>query len=428
MIALVLAAALAAAGAQPAGDVVAEITVQGNLVTPDAEVRSLAGLRVGMPVGPDTVSEARTRLEATKKFRSVEVRKRFASIADPTQIAIVILVDEGAVHVERTNDPGAPTRVVRDRGPRLMFLPILDTEDAYGFNYGVRFALPNPMGKTSRISFPLTWGGDRQAAIEFDKQLDTAKLVRFTGGGGVSQRTNPFYDAHDTRARLWGRAEREIVRNVRVGTTASWQQVAFERLDDAAETGAPVAADTHDTFGTFGADVVADTRLDPFLARNAVYARAAWEHVAFGTDASVDRIELDGRGYVGLFKQNVLVVRAYKSDASAPLPPSLQALLGGVGTVRGFGNGSRAGDTMVAGSMEVLVPLTSPLGVARLGVSAFVDAGAAYGKGERFTDQSLERGIGGTVWVTAAFVRFSLAVAHGLGGSTHVQAGGTVGF
>ena len=49
-------------------------------------------------------------------------------------------------------------------------------------------------------------------------------------------------------------------------------------------------------------------------------------------------------------------------------------------------------------------------------------------KGQRFADQPLERGVGGSVWVTAAFLRFSVAVAHGLGGSTRVHVGGTVSF
>jgi outer membrane protein assembly factor BamA len=249
--------------------------------------------------------------------------------------------------------------------------------------------------------------------------------VRFTGGAGVAQRTNPFYDAHDTRERVWGRAERELVRAVRVGATAGWQHVRFTPLDG---NGGAGASGTAGNFGTLGADIVFDTRLDPFLARNAVYARASVEHVAFGSASSINRIELDGRGYVGLFKQNVLVLRAYKSDADSPLPPYLRALVGGIGTVRGFGNGSAAGDTMVAGTAEVLVPLTSSLKIARVGVSGFMDVGAAYDKGQRLVDQSLERGVGGSVWVSAAVIRFSVAVAHGVGGSTHVQVGGTVGF
>jgi outer membrane protein assembly factor BamA len=406
---------------QPSAETVAEITVHGNVLTPDADVRRLAGLELGMPVTPQTIDEAEERLRATKKFDHVEIRKRFASIADPSKIALVIIVDEGPVHVEQTNDPAHPTRVVKNRGPTLLFLPIFDSEDAYGFSYGVRIALPDPLGKESRVSFPLTWGAERQAAVEFDKRLERTRLVRFTGGAGISQRTNPFFDEHDTRERLWARAERELLKGLRVGSSAGWDRVRFggdSRPDNLA-----------DHFAHVSADVIVDTRLDPMLAHNAVYGRAAVEHLSgFATGSSVNRVELDGRGYIGLFGQNVLIVRAYKADSDAPLPPYLKRLFGGIGTVRGFREGSAIGDTIAAGSVEVLVPLTSPLHFARLGVSAFTDAGAAYSKGQRLADQRIDQGVGGSVWVTAAFLRFSVAVAHGLGASTRVHVGGTVSF
>jgi hypothetical protein len=50
-----------------------------------------------------------------------------------------------------------------------------------------------------------------------------------------------------------------------------------------------------------------------------------------------------------------------------------------------------------------------------------VDTGAVYDKGQRFGDQRLERGVGGSVWFAAAFVRFNLAVAHGIGATTRVH-------
>jgi outer membrane protein assembly factor BamA len=407
------------AAVQPTGEIVSEITVHGNVVTTDAEVRSLAGLTIGMPVTPQTVDDAVARLRAAKKFDHVEIRKRFASISDPDKIVLVVIVDEGPVHVERTEDPARPARVVKNRGPRLLFLPILESEDSYGFSYGARVALPDPLGKESRVSFPLTWGGERQAAIEFDKRLERAHLVRFTGGAGLSQRTNPFFDEHDTRERVWARAERELLKGLRVGATGGWEHVRFGSASD--------RDDITDNFMRAGTDVIVDTRLDPMLAHNAVYGRAAWEHLSFGS-GSLNRTELDGRGYIGLFGQNVLIVRAYKADADGPLPPYLKMLFGGIGTVRGFASGSAIADTIAAGSLEVLVPLTSPLNIARLGVGAFIDAGAAYDKGRRFVDQRLQRGVGGSVWVTAAFVRFSVAVAHGVGASTRVHVGGTVSF
>jgi len=61
-------------------------------------------------------------------------------------------------------------------------------------------------------------------------------------------------------------------------------------------------------------------------------------------------------------------------------------------------------------------------------VSGFVDAGTVYDHGERFADQPLQRGVGGSVWFSAAFLRLSVAVAHGVGASTRVHVGGTVMF
>src|SRR5436190_2315350 len=87
--------------AQPA-ETVAAIQIQGNTATPDEEVRRLADVRVGMPFDATTADLVATRLRAAKRFESVEVRKRFASIADSSQITLVIIVDEGPVKIVMT--------------------------------------------------------------------------------------------------------------------------------------------------------------------------------------------------------------------------------------------------------------------------------------------------------------------------------------
>jgi hypothetical protein len=79
-------------------------------------------------------------------------------------------------------------------------------------------------------------------------------------------------------------------------------------------------------------------------------------------------------------------------------------------------------------SAEIVVPLTSPVKLGKLGVSAFIDRGTVYPKGERFRDQTLEEGIGGGVWFAAAFLRLNIAVAHGRGASTRLHVGGNVTF
>jgi outer membrane protein assembly factor BamA len=124
--------------------------------------------------------------------------------------------------------------------------------------------------------------------------------------------------------------------------------------------------------------------------------------------------------------QSVIVVRALREDADRPVPPYLKSMLGGASNLRGFKTGTAVGDTLVASSIELRVPLTSPLSIGKVGVSAFVDVAKTYDKGERFGDQKFERGVGGAVWFAAAFLRLNVAVAHGLGGSTRVHIGTTV--
>lgn len=393
-----------------APEVVTAIQVHGNTATPDDEVRKLAGIDVGMRLEPGTIDEVTARLRAAKRFDRVQVLKRFASIADPSQILLVVIVDEGPVKVELTGDPDRPARVVRSRRLNLMLLPILGREDGYGFTYGVRLARPDVLGKESRLSFPLTWGGEKKAGAEIEKIVPRGPIDRVIAGASLSRRTNPFYDEDDGRRRVWIRAEREVIRGVRAGATAGWQRVSFFGADD--------------RFTHAGADLVVDTRVDPFLARNAVYGRASWERLSLG----MHRTELDARGYVGAIGQTVVALRALRIDSSAPLPPYLEPLLGGMANLRGFAAGAAAGDTLVATSAELIVPLTSPLSVGKIGVSAFVDAGTVYDKGARVSDQTLKQGYGGSLWFSAAFLRLNIAVAHGRGSSTRVHVGGNVSF
>ena len=405
-VAAVLLAAPAAVFAQ--GERIAEIRVHGNYTTPDADVLALCGLKAGDPATDERIAAAQKALEDSDRFDDVEVRKRFRSIDDPTDILVMIVVRE---HPGVTEDDLTPGAFKRFRALQ-QWMPILNYADGYGLTYGARFALPNPIGENSRVAFPLTWGGTKQAAVEVDKTFTSAPVSRLVGGVSISRRTNPFFDQDDDRARVWVRAEREIVQWLRVGATTGMQRVSF--------------AGVRDRFAHAGGDVVVDTRLDPVLPRNAIYARAAWEHDAL--DGGFERTDLEARGFVGLFGQNILALRAVRNTASRPLPPYLQPLLGGMANLRGFRAGVDAGDTLVATSAELIVPLTSPLHVGKIGVSAFTDWGTVYDKGERLRDQTMRQGYGGTLWFTATFVRLNIAVAHGRGSATRVHAGLDVSF
>ena len=409
VIAVAALTAAAAGAAAQSPETVAGIQIHGNTVTPDVEIARLAGIDVGSTVQPDTIESVTTRLRASRRFESVQVLKRFASIADSSQVLIVIIVDEGPVRIERTGDPDQPARVVRSRMSNLLFLPILSAEDGYGVTYGARFAWPDAAGKQSRLSVPVSWGGDKRVALELEKSFDTAFVDRIAAGGSLSRRTNPYFDRDDERARTWIRAERNIVRSLRAGVTTGVQRVSlFDRTD---------------SLGHIGVDLTLDTRIDTVLPRNAVYLRGAWERIA-----SANRTELDARGYVPLYGGAILALRGLRTGSDRSLPPALKPLLGGMVNLRGFAAGTQAADNLAAASAEAIVPLTSPLNVGRIGVSAFVDTGAAYDASERLRDQAWRRGIGGSVWFSAAFVRVNVAVAHGRGSSTRVHAGANVSF
>jgi outer membrane protein assembly factor BamA len=278
--------------------------------------------------------------------------------------------------------------------------------------YGARLTHPDPVGHDSRLSFPATWGGEKRIGTEFEKRFPHQWLTRVETGGTLSRRTNPLFDTNEDTASVFFRAERQFTSSFRVRALSGWQAVSFR--------------ESPDRVATVGAEAILDTRLDPFLARDAVFARARVSRLAFRQRDSVNRTELEGHGYLGLVGQTILVASAKADTADGSLPDYLKPLFGGPSNVRGFKTGTAAGDSLVSGSLELRVPLTSPLSFGKVGVSAFVDTGTFYNYGQRLVDQPWQRGVGGSVWFTAAFVRVNVSVAHGIGASTRVQVQGNL--
>src|SRR5690606_21340650 len=121
-VALLLCGVRPAAGDQtPDAGIVAAIHVRGNTVTPTEDIVGASGVTVGDVFAPDLPARVETLLRATGRFEGVDVRARFASIADPSRIALVIVVDERPVRVlpapaDRDEEP----RVVRRGWPRAL--------------------------------------------------------------------------------------------------------------------------------------------------------------------------------------------------------------------------------------------------------------------------------------------------------------------
>jgi hypothetical protein len=389
------------AAAAQTGEVIGEVRVHGNHTTPDADVLTLADLQVGSAVSDATLRAAAERLDRSGRFDHVEVRKRFRSIDNPSDILVIILVDEVAGISEDDLMPG-PFRRLRSLG---MWLPVLDYADGYGFTYGARVTFVDALGKRSRVSAPLTWGGERKAAVEVDHTFERGPLSRLEGAVSVTQRTNPHFDLADRRFEVRARAERAITSWLRIGGGARHTRVSFDGADE--------------SFIAPGADVLIDTRTDPGYPRNAVHLAAGVEQLRFDGGHDVARWTTDLRGFVGLFGSTVLALRAATVTARASLPPYEQALLGGTSTLRGYDFGYRADDNLAALSAELRVPLTSPLILAKLGVKGFVDAGTVYPHGARLSDQVFDRGAGAGVFMTWTVLRMGLDVAWPIGAPTN---------
>ena len=372
----------------------------------------MAGLEVGASLAPDAIAAATKRLESADRFEAVEIRKRYRSIERFDEVVLVILIDERPHPMELPGPPVMkPFRKLRDG---LMFLPLLSYTDGYGFSYGAQFSFADVLGKRSRIGVPLTWGGERRVAVELERKFQRGPVSRVEGGGGLVRREHPFFEVPDRRGEVWARAERALPLALRVGGGVRWSDIAFGGESTP-------ALDMDDRLLASGVDVTLDTRTDPTFPRNAVYARAAWEHLDFEAQPARNRTTLDGRGFLGLFGSSVLALRATHGRADGALPPYEQWLLGGPSSVRGFSTGSEVGDRIVSGSIELRLPFSSPLRVAKTGVAVFLDRGAVWNDGQRLADADWKQGYGAGVFAIATVFQLRLDVAHGQGRGTRVH-------
>ncbi len=402
-------------------EIVAAIQVHGNTITPADEIIRVSGIIVGGSVSDTLLLDAEARLSTELRFDSVEVLKRFASISDPTRVLILIQVDEGPVRVdlpdvdiasEESPAPPAPRPVVVRRSKfGMMFIPILSAEDGYGFTYGAQFAFAGHRAARRRMVVPASWGGDKRVGAEYQQEFSKRFAPRLRAGGLLQRRTHPFFEDDADRKRVWGRTEWPIVRQVHTAGEVAWQTSSLN--------GEEVRATS------VGADVVVDTRVDPLMPHNAIFVRSAVQRLFFSPTGTAVRTEIDANGYVGLYRGMVLALRAIREDFSQPAPAVYKSVLGGSRNLRGFRAGYAVGDTLVAGSIELRIPTTSPLRIARFGYSIFMDAGTTYDHGERFGNQKLEKGVGAGIWATAPLFRIGLSVARGLGSGTrlHIAAG-----
>ena len=403
------------AGAGPRTGGAAEVRVFGNAALADSEVLRLAGLEPGAVPAPGSEGRIAARLRVSGQFGRVEVRRRFRSLTPGRVPTTIIRVEErrSATRRLRREDRGAG-RAVRAPVPAPVVFPILNYADGYGATYGVRLTALDPVGSESRLSLPLSWGGERRAGLEFEARPGAGPFSLLRAGVSLSDRENPHYGARDRRRTLALRAERRIGERGKIAAGAARSRIRF--------------GDRSESLGAFRLEWEHDGRSDRLFPRSGVFARAGWQVLRPGGGPAVHRPRFEARGFVGSFGRSVLAARARYEGASAPLPPYARPLLGGIESVRGHRVGAAAGDRLALGSVELRAPLNDPLDPRKWGVRLFYDLGAVTAAGEEWRRATLRRGLGGGVFLRAPFLTLLLDVASDLEGGGRVHFSTTARF
>jgi outer membrane protein assembly factor BamA len=404
---LLLAVVPLASAQVPAPELVAEVRIHGNYRTPDDEVLRVAGIAIGSPLGAGALDAAADRLRRSGRFDAVDVRKRYRSLEDTAQVAVIIAVTERPGVEEGGVMPGPMKRLSN----ALMASPSLEYVDGYGFIAGGRVSVVNVLGKGGHLVAPLTVGSTRQAGVEADKVLPGGPVRRIHGGYAIVSRENPAYDTRDLRNDFWVEGSRPFARVLNAAARAGWADVSF--------------GDVHDQVTTWGASVSVDTRVNPAFPRNAIYARAAWDAIRPDSASTVNRYTLDGQAYVGFIGSSVLALRARTETADRALPIYERVLVGGFGSLRGFKSGALTGDNAATASLEIRVPFHSPLRLGQTGLTVFGDAGTAYEHGVKLSDTRADYGVGGGWYLRVPLFQLEVDVAYGFdeGTRVHVAAG-----
>jgi len=370
---------------------IAQVRIHGNHTIPDDEVLTIAGVAVGDLLRSGFDDEIAERLRESGRFETAEVRVRRRGFAPGSDAVLVLLVREK-----------------RSVSSRFMVGPIFDVSDEYGVTLGARFAVVG-LGEHGQLGFPASFGGKRQLAVE----------GRFAGLAidlSRERQINPHFDLPDNRLTT-GAGYHARFGKFGFDVSGRWTDVDFDTTDE--------------QFGSFGGKLLFDTRIDPTIPGNAGYAAVTWRRLVFSESSAsedVNQYTFDVRGYKRLWGQALLASQFLWDVASGPVPSYEQPFLGGGMTLRGTKPGAFIGDNRAIGTVELRLPVTSPLSFGRAGVHLFYDGGAAYDYGESLEQATWHHGVGGGFFFRVAMIGLRVDVGFDLEGGTRFHIGSNFKF
>ena len=264
-----------------------------------------------------------------------------------------------------------------------MWMPILDGEDGYGLTYGARVAYVG-VGRRTRPAVVSADVGRAEARRRRVRPRDSSR--------GAAQprrvRRRAIQREHNPGVRRRRRSQAGLGAS-REGARAGARRRHRGLAADVSFCGASMTSRSRRRRASRY-----DTRLDPVLPRNAVFARVDVTRDADGRPTrgagrrtsphAARRARL-----LGLFGQSVLSCARVREDASRAAAAVPASRCSAAGRTCAASRPARSSATRWWPARSSCgMPISSPLSVGKLGVSAFVDTGTAYEKGGRLRDQT----------------------------------------
>jgi outer membrane protein assembly factor BamA len=396
VVALAVACFGGAGNAQAPAEHIGEIRVHGNVAVGDDDVLRIAGLAVGGAADAQSLQEAERRLKKSGKFETIEIRKRYRSIDDTSEAAIILFV-----HEPPEGEGSALTRPLRRLASGKMFQPVFHYRDGYGLTYGFRASAVNTLGLGERWSTPLTWGGERSARIEVSRPFANGPVNILQARFGIASEVNPHFAARDRRISSEFTAGRSLG-FIRLSTETALDRVRFGTIEE--------------RLWTTGGTVTIDTRGNPAFPANAVYLTGGWRALWSGGRPAAGVALGDARGYWRPERHVILAGRLRYEGSNRILPDYEKLLVGGAWSLRGKRAGTFAGDRTLALSGEVRIPFRSPIRLAQTGATIFMDAAKAFDAGQSPSAVPWERSVGVGLFTVIPLVKINIHAAKPLDG------------
>ncbi len=251
---------------EAAAEVLAEIRVHGNLIVSNDEVIKIAGVTPGEPFGSRTIEDvdrSSARVEEVPGSAGPEtVRVDFRSHADrPGDCR------QRGTSAHRIRRPW--DSALRRQTPRHSQIHVPSHHRSRGrLRRDVRRA-PRASGHC-RAEEPIVISIDVGRNEARRDRAGTTVRERAVQPRGTRRRgaaaNEPGISSRMTTVSACGSRAERAAGPLRAGGTVGWQRVSFAGADD--------------RFRSVGGDLTFDTRLDPLVPRNAVYAVASWEHLS----------------------------------------------------------------------------------------------------------------------------------------------------